>query len=121
MNLKYVGQADIRMIRKSEWPEGVDHGAVEWNPDNGHVAEVEGAAGQWLLDNEKGDWKQVDASEAEQAAAEGEAAAAEPSPTEGAGASKSATGRGLTKPTNAPPGGDTGSTGASAPSGSTSG
>ena len=59
----YAGTQHIRRISASDFTSVgfADQGKVEWNPGNDHTAEVSDEAGQWLTDNEPGEWEVVDA------------------------------------------------------------
>jgi hypothetical protein len=56
--LKYKGFADVREIGPGD-AEGNNKSDVTWDASNHHTAEVSDATGQWLLDNEAGDWEDV--------------------------------------------------------------
>lgn len=63
MKLKhaYAGSQNVRRVTSADFKSvGLENSVVEWNPKNGHVAEVTDEAGQWLLDNEPGDWELVE-------------------------------------------------------------
>lgn len=63
MKLKhaYVNTPHVRVIGANDFKSlGVeDQGKVEWNPGNGHVAEVSDEAGAKLLKLEPGEWREV--------------------------------------------------------------
>src|SRR5688500_5360281 len=58
----YAGTPHRRVINAGDpnLKEFAGHKKTEWNPGNNHTAEVADEVGQWLLDNEPGDWELVD-------------------------------------------------------------
>lgn len=56
MKMQYVGTADVRIIRKSEWGSvdpsmggPIEHEAVTWDASNNFTADVTGKAAEFLL------------------------------------------------------------------------
>lgn len=51
MKVRYVGDSDVRVINKSDWPDEFDHGKIEWSNEKGTVQEVDGPVAQWLIES----------------------------------------------------------------------
>lgn len=61
-HLPYVGTPHTRRIEAKDLAAvGVEDqtDAVSWNPGNDHETEVSDATADWLMKNEKGDWRVV--------------------------------------------------------------
>jgi hypothetical protein len=60
MKIKYVGAAVAREITKKDFKANdVEQDSVVWSAENGFVASVSSAAGNWLLESDPDSFKKV--------------------------------------------------------------